>query len=56
MEDLPENAQITSVNGKEVVDKCESCDKLLFDETDHIIDFGGNAICNKCVELLQEEF
>jgi hypothetical protein len=47
--------RITSVDKKDVIGTCEGCGKLLFDETDTVLDCEGTELCMECAESLRKE-
>ena len=46
--DVPAGAEIITINGLEVIDKCESCGKLIALGDDSFSDDEGATLCHKC--------
>lgn len=45
---VPEGAQITYVNGREVLGKCEGCMRLLYSDSGAVVCDEGVILCKRC--------
>jgi len=48
--DVPQAAKVIFVNGREVLDKCEQCGKLIVDGDISFTDDEGATLCPKCYQ------
>jgi len=53
LDDVPTAADVISVDGMPVLDKCEQCGKLIIDGEDSFSDEEGATLCPDCYKEAQ---
>ena len=50
IDEIPDNATITAIDGNNVAGTCEQCRKIVFVDDKHFVDVDGVVLCNYCMD------